>query len=560
MNPATIDLDDRVDDLVDAHATQTLLRCWVREHDVPVRADLLVELQTISGHLAVPVHAASPTGWHRFGTPHLDGRPLDHDALVGVLADELAHADRLPRARRDDFVSRARASRERVAAHARARRPEPAVVPPTFLDAEQGLIAGHPFHPAAKSREDLHGRVLRASSPELRGRLRLRWLAVDRRLVTTGSALPRGAEDLMDDLPQRPAAPDGYVAVPTHPWQADTLLARPAISDLVDRGGIRDLGEHGEPWYPTSSLRTLWHPTAPWMLKLSLAARITNSRRENRREELRLGEQAHRLVAGGVGSALATTHPTFTIVTDPAWLGVDVDGGGFELALRTNPFGAAGAHVCVAALVDERPGCGGPPLAELLRRRARSSGQHVGDVSDHWLRRYLRAVVAPLAWLDSTWGIVLEAHQQNTLVSLDGEGWPTGGWYRDSQGWYVARSAAPVVRAVAPGFGDGVDAVFDDDLVARRGAYYLGVNNVLGLIGALGAAGVAPEERLLGTARSFLQALPPSRILDVLLHEPRIPCKANLRTCADGRDELDGAVEQQSIYVDVPNPLTEVAA
>jgi siderophore synthetase component len=34
--------------------------------------------------------------------------------------------------------------------------------------------------------------------------------------------------------------------------------------------------------------------------------------------------------------------------------------------------------------------------------------------------------------------------------------------------------------------------------------------------------------------------------------------KANLLTGVDGRDELDGPVQTQSVYVDVPNPLKEV--
>lgn len=542
---------------VDRCVNESLLRCWVREHDLPVSSGAL-DLELAAGVVSVPVEHPSVTGWHRFGTPSLDGRPLDPQQLVTVLGRELVARHQVPADRVDDLVARTVGSRDRILAHACARGDEAPSAARTFLEGEQALVAGHPFHPAAKSREDLEGDDLDASSPELRGHLQLRWLAVDRALVASGSALPRAAEALLDDLVDRPRAPDQMVVIPAHPWQADAVLHRADAADLVDRGLLRDLGPHGSPWHPTSSLRTVWQPGAPWMLKLSLGARITNSRRENRRHELRLGEQAHRLLAAGVGASLAAAHPTFSVVTEPAWIGVDLPGRGLELALRQNPFPADSSAVCVAALVDERPGCGGPWLPALLRRHAERSHRTLDDVAAHWLHRYLVEVVAPLAWLDAEWGIVLEAHHQNTLVTLDAHGWPTGGWYRDSQGWYVARSAAGAARALVPDFGAGVDAVFDDDLVARRGAYYLGVNNVLGLIGSLAAAGVAPEERLLSTTRSFLETLPRSRVVDVLLHHERIPCKANLLTCADGRDELDGTVEQQSRYVEVPNPLMEV--
>ncbi|KOG47020.1 hypothetical protein ADK38_45915, partial [Streptomyces varsoviensis] len=73
-----------------------------------------------------------------------------------------------------------------------------------------------------------------------------------------------------------------------HPWQAREVRNRPAVAALFDAGLLHDLGPHGEPWHPTSSVRTVHRPGAPAMLKLSLGLRITNSRRENLRKELRL--------------------------------------------------------------------------------------------------------------------------------------------------------------------------------------------------------------------------------------------------------------------------------
>lgn len=549
---------DPVPAAADHAVVETLLRCWVREHGLAVRGGE-VSLEVRAGTITAPVTVASATGWHRFGSPALDGATLGLEGLVAVLADDLDARYQLGTERCRDLVARTLSSRDRIVEHAAAKAGASPPVPLTFLDGEQELVAGHPFHPAAKSREDLDAAELPAYSPELRGSFRLRWFAVDRGLVASGSALRRPAQALLAELGSPPAAPAGMVAVPLHPWQADALLARPVVARLAGDGALRDLGVGDDVWHPTSSLRTVWRPGAPWMLKLSLGVRVTNSRRENRRDELRLGQHAHRIVAAGVGRELAAAHPRFRIVTDPAWIGVDVDGGGFETGIRDNPFGPADPVVCMAALVDERPGCGAPILARLVHDLARRECRAADAVAAEWVRRYLREVIAPLAWLDTTWGIVLEAHHQNTLVTLDGGGWPVGGWYRDNQGWYVAATAAPRVHDLVGDWG-GVDAVFDDGLVARRGAYYLGVNNLFGVVGSLAAARVADEELLLGIVRSELAALPRSRVVDVLLHAPHIPCKANLLTCADGRDELDGPVEHQSVYVDIPNPLAEVAA
>jgi siderophore synthetase component len=529
---------------VDHAVVETLLRCWVREHGVTVDGDA-VALEVAGGTITARVTHRSALGWHRFGPPRRGGTLLDAAAVVTLLAGQLGE-DR-------DLVQRTVASRERILAHAADRTGSEPPSELTFLDGEQELVAGHPFHPASKSREDLGPQETVAYSPELRGSFHLRWLAVDHALVASGSALPQPAEDLLVALGDAPAAPSGTVAVPLHPWQAREVLARPSVAGLVT-----DLGEGGSRWYPTSSLRTVWRPDVPWMLKLSLGVRLTNSRRENRRDELRLGEQAHRIVAGEVGAALLAAHPRFRILSDPAWIGVDVPGGGFETGIRQNPFGLTSPVVCVAALVDERPGCGEPLLVRTIRRLAADTGRPADAVAVEWVRRYLREVVAPLLWLEGTWGIVLEAHHQNTLVTLD-QGWPAGGWYRDNQGWYVAAGAADRLRRVVPDL-DGVGAVFPDRLVAERGAYYLGVNNVFGLVGALAASGVADEAVLLGAVRAELAVLPPSPVLDLLLRAPRIPCKANLLTCADGRDELDGPVEHQSVYVEVRNPISEVPA
>ena len=45
---------------------------------------------------------------------------------------------------------------------------------------------------------------------------------------------------------------------------------RPAVAALLDAGLLHDLGPHGDPWHPTSSVRTVHRPGAPAMLKLSL--------------------------------------------------------------------------------------------------------------------------------------------------------------------------------------------------------------------------------------------------------------------------------------------------
>ncbi|WP_267593609.1 IucA/IucC family protein [Carbonactinospora thermoautotrophica] len=558
--------------VADAAAVEGLLRCYVREAGVPVplAGPLLLELPATGLRLEVPVRYRSVTGWHRFGPARLaSGAPADAALVAAALAREACTRLGLDPHAGTGAVARVLDSARRVAAHVAARRARPDDPPGVspFLAGEQALLLGHPFHPTPKSREEASDAELAEYSPELRGAFPLHWFAAHRSVVAGDSAGPPVA-DLARELAGaglRP--PPDTVPVPAHPWQAREVRRRPGVRALLEAGLLHDLGPAGPAWHPTSSVRTVYRADAPYMLKLSLGLRITNSRRNNLRSELDLGVRVARLLAAGLADRLAAAHPAFRIVRDLAWISVDAPGeapeSGLETAIRENPFGPGERVVCVSGLVAERPGLGPSRLGETVRALAARSGRGLDEVSAEWFDRYLRVVAIPLLWLYAEHGLALEAHQQNTLVTLDVDGWPTGGWYRDSQGYYVAASKVGRVRALLPGFDEGVPVVFDDALVDERVGYYVGVNNLLGLIGAFGAQGLADETALLARLRHALAAAaraydPTPRVVELLLDAPTLRCKANHLTCVDGRDELVGSVETQSVYVEIPNPLAEV--
>ncbi len=476
--------------------------------------------------------------------------------MVAALVREATVLLGLPPHAGIDAVARVLNSAQRVAVHVADRRStpdDPAGTSP-FLAAEQGLLLGHPFHPTAKSREGASEAELAAYSPELRGGFPLHWFAAHPSVVAQGSSDGRPPDVPAPDLP----LPDGWTAIPAHPWQARDVLVRPGIQALLGKGLLRDLGQAGPDWYPTSSVRTVYRPDADVMLKLSLGLRITNSRRNNLRSELALGVRIAQLLDAGLAGTLASEHPAFGIVRDPAWISVDVPDcpeSGLETAIRANPFGPADRVACVSGLVAERPGLGPSLLAELVHGIAGRGGRPLGTVSAEWFARYLRVLLTPLIWLYTSHGLALEAHQQNTLVRLDAEGWPVGAWYRDSQGYYVRESHVDTMGALLPGFADEVPIVFGDELTDERVVYYLIVNNLFGLIGAFGAQGLADEAVLLALLREALTTGPTARVVELLLDAPTLPCKANYLTCVDGRDELVGDVASQSVYVQIPNPL-----
>ncbi|WP_409238973.1 IucA/IucC family protein [Streptomyces sp. PA5.6] len=618
-----------------AAAVENLLRCWVRENNLPApdRGILRVPLEASGTALLVPVHYWSATGWHRFSLPYLEdgpagAPPVDAVTVAALLgresargttdspaqddsaeaaatavnaadkteaagadqatgADQAADAEQADRAADPsepvdgaDLVGRVADSVRRTATFIADRRDRPADEPDLFLAAEQSLLLGHPLHPTPKSREGLSDTESRLYSPELRGAFALHWLAVDRSVLASDSAwTERGRTVPADQLAARLVGselplPDDRVALPVHPWQIRELRHRPSTAALFDAGLLQDLGTHGVPWRPTSSVRTLYRPGAAAMLKLSLGLRITNSRRENLRKELHRGVEVHRLLRSGLAEEWQSVHPCFDVVRDPAWLAVTAPDGtpvaGLDVMIRHNPFRPGDDATCIAGLVSPRPSALSScqdshamhsRLGETVTRLAGRTGRSRGAVATEWFLRYLETVVRPVLWLDSEAGVALEAHQQNTLLLLDPDGWPVGGRYRDNQGYYFRESRRADLERRLPGIGRDSDTFVSDEVTDERFAYYLGINNVLGLIGALGAERLADERLLLAAFRRFLAdvASGPAKLRTslpaTLLDSPVLRCKANLLTRLHGLDELVGPVDTQSVYVTIPNPL-----
>ena len=531
---------------------EALLRCVVTEQGVtlPERGPLRLWLPD-GRELSAEIRYRSATGLHSFG-------PVSTVDGVVTSAAELAHwltGDA-------DLVARVADSAGRIGRYLRARTAEGTAGGDGFLAAEQDLLLGHLMHPAAKSRDGIDAEQDSRYAPELRGRFPLHWFAVDPALVRTGSVPHPALSAPLPELLGAPEVGDARVALPAHPWQAADLVRRTEFRDLVAAGRIEPLGPYGPEWFATSSLRTVYRPDHPVQLKLSLGLRITNSRRENTLTELVRGLEVQRLLAAGIAAPVSAAYPGFRIVADPTYAAaVHPDGRPthLDVSVREAPPGLDAARV-LAGLVAPQPGVREATVVRLVRRIAGTGATE--PIAAEWVRRYVERVLAPMVLLYATSGIGLEAHQQNTLVVLDDDGWPATGWYRDNQGYYLATSALPAVRA-RTGAADSTLAVTDDSIVDDRLTYYLLFNQALAPVSALGAAGVADEAHLLGALTDGLRAIvarghdTESGVVRRWLSADRLPRKANLATRLAGIDEVLAPVDRQSVYRLVPNPLRE---
>ncbi|WP_306409602.1 IucA/IucC family protein [Ectorhizobium quercum] len=529
------------------------------------------------GSLKIPVLYRSATGHHLFGEPLVlsdksgAGTISATDAITVIVERIEANASEDGRT---DLLNRAHSSRLLVetALHDRHADLEKLIGNEvSFVEAEQGLLAGHGIHPCPKSRDGMTEDEGRRYSPEFASSFPLRWFAISRDVYHTGhSSGSPGAEEWLNGAEGETLAalrsklPAGdFAFLPVHPWQADAMLKQADVARQLSLGKIVDCGEAGKPWFPTSSVRTLYRPDAPFMLKLSLGVGITNSVRVNLARELLRGDDMYRFRAHSLWQDLARDYPGLNLMPDPAYAGVAPGGGvidGLSVSLRENPFhGAdAGRNVTLLAALCEHLPDRGSRVGALIRERAELEGRPVEAVAVDWFSRFLKVFVQPVFALYLRHGIAIEAHQQNMLLEI-GDGYPIAAFYRDNQGFFHHERAHAALNAAIPGIGERSESVFGEEAVDERILYYAFINSTLGMIGALGREGLVEEETLISLLRETLLELDAkeggqSNVIGKML-SPVLQCKANLKTRLAQMDELVGPLETQSVYLEIDNPL-----
>jgi siderophore synthetase component len=563
-------------------ATEALLNCYTREggewHPVPAARvpEFAQEGDEFVAVLPFPdertavlagVRHLSPTHRHRFRTPAYvamaGGKPwaISIDTLMGMLADELGatlYDDDIsaPGTRGPDptfLLSRIRQSIATVGAFLDARSEDVdrlwSAAPLGFIDSEQAGLLGHMAHPTAKSRWELDAEQTSAYAPEAQARFALRWLAVDPVLVEHDSATGTPAPELTERLLREDRAVDGAaldaaladlgprVLLPVHPWELEHLRAQEPLAALLDDGRIVDLGALGSEVTPTAALDTVYHADWPWQLTLSLHVHLTDDMRVAAPQDLQRAVNAARELEGEIGAAVAAAAPQLTMLQDPAFLAVCVDGaplGGLSVQLRENRWGAgSGADVsALEVLVQDHPFGGPSRLAEIVARLAEQSGRPPADVAREWFARYAEVAVVPLLRLYADLGLSIQTTQQDTLLELDG-GWPSRSILRDAHGALVGQAAHDDIAVGGAGLGEGPF-----------------LDNALAVVNALGVAGTIDEIDLLADLKALLvrererggSAAP---LLDRLLTDETWPCKANMRT----------RLHEDETYIDIPNPL-----
>ena len=585
------------------HATiQSFLNCYLRETNkgervkdgsgriIPIlrQANIQELIQCCLPHQRIQILAGlrywSLTGRHLFAFP-IYYQPfgsdelleLDYVTLVALIVKELA-LSKGSGDRGDELLLRVIQSCQNIERFVRSRHSELDALyawKQTFLQTEQSLIVGHHLHPTPKSRQGFSEDEMALYSPELQGEFSLHYFRAHHSIVQQGSALPQTATELIKaQLQADPTVTaefkatycqtDDYTLIPVHPWQANWLRQQPTVQQLLQKGSLQDLGTQGKAFLPTSSVRTVYHPDDAFMVKLSLSIKVTNSMRTNLYKELERGVEVSRLLDSPIGEDLHRHFPQFEIIRDPAYVTVRLPGeteaSSFAAILRTNPFVADPNTdaTCLIALCQDAIAQFGSRLSSIIQTLATQEQRSTAEVSVDWFRRYLQISLKPILWLYFTYGIAIEAHQQNSVLQLQ-DGYPYRFFYRDNQGYYYRQSFHHLLNSILPGISKTSHTVCEDAIADERLTYYFFINNLFGLINAFGVSGLVDEQSLLHEVTIALKQCafldPGSSLLLHNLAQPKLRGKANLLTRFHDMDELVGSLATQSVYVEIDNPL-----
>ncbi|MFP3512760.1 IucA/IucC family protein [Peribacillus sp. SIMBA_075] len=536
--------------------------------------------------LLVPLKYWSETGRHIFTFPvyyqnaSKQVRELDYVTMVSIVSKELLNEQGRTDSE-DELMLRVILSSQNIQRYVEARTEDiDALQSPdfTFIEAEQSLLFGHLFHPTPKSKQGISEKDEWIYSPELKGEFQLHYFLAEPSIVIQDSSEVRSAseiikQELAGDLEISSEFRDTYCQtesrysiIPAHPLQAKVLIEKEEVKRLIEQGTLIYVGPLGKKFTATSSFRTVYSATSRYMYKFSVPVKITNSLRTNLQKELDRGVEIAKLIDSKVGDVLKEQHPSFRIIKDPAYLTIKTteQESGFDVDIRENPFYENNEQASLIAGLCQDNAYGAPSrLGAIIRKLSADENRSTEEVSKDWFKTYLSMTLKPMLWLFEVYGIVLEAHQQNSIIQLQ-DGYPSTFYYRDNQGYYYCDSKVDRLLKILPELSEKSFTICSDEVAEERLQYYFFFNHLLGLINNFGTEGLVSEKTLLQLVQEQLETSSResgdeglNRVVARLLHARELSCKANLLTRFHDMDELVGSLETQSVYTTIENPFAQ---
>ena len=364
-----------------------------------------------------------------------------------------------------------------------------------FIAAEQSLVGGHNLHPASKTHKGWDQQQAKQFSPDYADEFSLHWYFIKSELIAGESAVSKNEDQITplnelllqsyQDAGVTKKIPNGFIPYPVHPFQAEVLAKHNDIQKYINDGSIVEIGCQGRSWRATSSTRALWQQDSRWMLKFSLAVKLTNSIRHLSTTELSRGVLFKQVSNELAGAEFNQRFPNFNVLQEPAWCGLKGIDGEFILdslfCWRENLYLTGKEPTVTLATMTQEDEEGSNSIAQLVNELAKARNISRPVASSIWFEHFLENVIKPVAVARGDYGVVMLAHQQNLLVTLE-DALPVGGAFRDCQGTGYTDTA--LIRF--PLLNENKPALFlESEVVNPYFSYYLILNSLNSVIAAL---------------------------------------------------------------------------
>jgi siderophore synthetase component len=301
-------------------------------------------------------------------------------------------------------------------------------------DVADGHLTGHPRLVLNKGRVGFSARDRARYAPEAGADVRLRWFAVhpdhaEFRCVdelSRDTLLAAELGELREEFAAK--APEDYVWVPVHPWQADEILGTLYAAELAT-GVVIDLGESADAYRPHQTVRTLANVSTPGRHDVKTAVSVRNTlvyrglnsaatlagpsvttwlRRISAADPLLTEEYRFGLL--GEVASVSVQHPLFGHLEELPYRFHETLGALWREPIRL----AAGERAISFAALPYRGPDGVSMLAHLIG----------GGDATSWLTRLFDLLLTPLLQWLLRHGVGFCPHGQNLVLVVDAAGVP----------------------------------------------------------------------------------------------------------------------------------------
>lgn len=521
----------------------SFLRDYIEDERVNAK-DCAVSIKTRTGEIRVPIKHHSYVGLHEYEDKiFFNDKEVSFDEFILKFSHEFSYSD--------SFHERVFKSRNNLKCIIRTNWK---VDINDYLTSEKKLLLGHPLHPYPKCKEGMDEDDLQKYSPEFKGEYHLKWIEVDQELIYSPLSMDQLRAEIRKliefDLPFYKIK-DNVLPLPYHPWQINQFKE----TDY----NYRELGYGINSYSALSSMRSIYNKNSPLLMKYSLSVRLTNSLRHLNVQESLRGHGIYNLQK----KLKPVESENFSLLQEPFFVGLKDKTGKCQeesiIQFRENfskTFQSDSSYL-LSTLCEENIQTGYARLFEFLDLKNENKDEVFVSVY-WWFKSFLDNVTTPLFRLAFREGILLGAHMQNLIVTLE-NGLPRAVVFRDCQGTAYAQSI--IERKKLESTIEQDHLVLNESEVNKVFGYYVVINTIFSTISALSRKSTEVEKRLLYQLRSYLfnisNEFEEKSFFDYLLNSKTFEQKGNMRCSLKNLNE-NTTDNPWGIYNEIESPFNQL--